>query len=219
MTVSAAALLALSSTGIRPGPDEARSWLERELSRPDYRRSLLERFSSWVDDLWQRLTGTALSATPLSAGVAVVIAVMVAVLLVLAVSRLRRDPAGTVHRDGLLTGAATRPDGHRSAALGALASGATSEALVEAFRALAARSVQRGLVEARPGITAHELVAVLAPRFPEHTDRLHRAADRFDAAFYGRQPVVADDAHAVLDLDDELRNARPTRLGAFEAAP
>ncbi len=203
----AAALGALPSTGLRPGPDEARSWLERELARPDYRRSLLERFTSWVGDLWDRLTGTALSATPLSTGVALVLAVVLAVLLVLAVSRVRRDPVGPTREDGLLSGPTIGPDGHRSAALSALGREAASEALVEAFRALAVRSVQRGLVEARPGITAHELVSALAPRFPDHTERLHRAADRFDAAFYGRQPVVPDDAQAVLDLDDELGTA------------
>ena len=61
----------------------------------------------------------------------------------------------------------TTPDEHRAAAVAALEAGDHDAALVDAFRAVASRALRRGLVDDRPGLTAHELAADLGPTFPD----------------------------------------------------
>lgn len=206
-------------TRIRPGPDEARSLLERELSRPAYQRGLLDRFQSWLGDLWAQLTHTATTASPVPFAVTVVLLVLLGALLVAAASRVRREPSTTPGEGGVLGPAETSPEEHRSAALSALEEGRSAEALVEAFRALAARSVRRGLLDGRPGLTAHELADELAPAFPAEAASLSNGAALFDLVFYGEQPAAPDDARSVLDLDERLRSARPAASGSTGHAP
>ena len=73
----------------------------------------------------------------------------------------------------------------------------------------ASRSLRRGLVEARPGLTAHELAADLSSAFPQQADPLGRSAVLFDLVFYGEQDAEPGDVRSVLDLDESLRTARP----------
>ncbi len=80
---------------------------------------------------------------------------------------------------------------------------------MEAFRALASRSLRRGLVDERPALTAHELAADLTAAFPDRAGDLVDAAALFDRVFYGHQRATAEAATAVLALDDALRTARP----------
>jgi hypothetical protein len=199
---------------VRPDPDQARSWVERELSRPEYQRSLLERFVSWLGDVWDGLTRAASGASTLSSGLAIVLLVVVVALLVAVAGRVRREPAALRAAAELMTAQDVSPDDHRTRAEAALSDGRFAEALVEAFRALASRSLRRGLVEGRPGLTAHELVADLSPAFPLNADALARAAVLFDLVFYGGQDADAADARSVLDLDEALRTARPAGRAA-----
>ena len=194
---------------VRPDPEQARSWVERELARPEYQRSLLERLVSWLGDLWDRLTQAAGAASALSAGVAVVLLVAALALLAVVAGRLRREPAPRRPDGGVLAARETSPEDHRLAAEAALFAGRSAEALVEAFRALVSRSLRRGLVEGRPGLTAHELAADLSAAFPDHADALTRAAVLFDVVFYGEQDADPTDVRTVLDLDEALRTARP----------
>jgi hypothetical protein len=90
----------------------------------------------------------------------------------------------------------------------ALAAGRSAEALLDAFRALAARQVERGRLDDLPGATAHEVAATLATTFPAHGERVGHSADLFDATLYGDHPVTPDDAHGVLDLDATLAGSR-----------
>lgn len=199
----------LVGRSLRPDPGTARSWVERELRRADYHESVLQRFLSWLSDLWDQLTSSALGASRLSTAAAAVVTVALVVLVLLVVSRAGRDPRRDGQGDPVLAQDGTSPQQHRDAAEAALRDGAFDTAIVEAFRALAARAVRRGLVEGRPGLTADELAADLAPAFPEHAERLRAASLLFDLVFYGEQPASADDARSVLDLEESLRTARP----------
>lgn len=199
--------LALAS--IKPGPGPARSWVEQELSRREYHQSLVEQLLGWLQELWERLQGSALDASPLSTGAAVLALAVVAVLAGLLVSRARREPSRQVSRDGVLGPGTVSAERHREAALAALAGGSFGEAVVEAFRAVAARAVERGLLQERPGLTAHELAEALAPVFPVHAPALRGAATRFDLVFYGGEQSSEADARTVLDLDEALRRTRP----------
>jgi hypothetical protein len=195
---------------VRPDPDQARGWVERELARPEYRRGVLERLASWLGDLWDRLTGVAMGSPALSTATAIVLLVLLLVLAGVVATRLRRDPAAPRGGAVLLGAAATSPDEHRVRAEAALRESRFDDALVEAFRALASRSLRRGLVDERPALTAHELAADLTVAFPDRAPRLSGAADLFDRVFYGHQRATGDDAAAVLALDEALRTARPS---------
>ena len=135
---------------------------------------------------------------------------LLALVLVVAV-RVRREPGGPGAGDGVLADRQTTPDEHRASAVAALEAGDHDAALVDAFRAVASRALRRGLVDDRPGLTAHELALDLGPKFPAHAEALDRAAVLFDLVFYGDQPASAADARSVLDLDDALRAARPAQ--------
>jgi hypothetical protein len=203
---------------IRPDPDSARSWVERELSRPEYERSLLERFFGWLGELWDRLTQTALDASPLSTGAAVLVLVALVGLAVAAAGRLRREQRGPRQAGGAVVAQGDSPDAHRAAAERALESGDDARALVEAFRALASRSARRGLVLDRPGLTAHEVATELGRVFDARSAELTAAAGLFDGIFYGAQPARPGDARAVLDLDDDLGRSRPHHDVAVDGA-
>jgi hypothetical protein len=196
-------------SALRPDPGQAREWLQRELSRPEYHEGLRERFLAWVSDLWSSLTVGALSANGLSVLAIVFVVVVAVVVAALLLSRVRPEAGAARQHGGVLTGRTASPDDLRAAAEQALAAGELDRALVEAFRALATRATGRGLVEERPGLTAHELADDLAPRFPAHAGALREAATRFDTVFYGHLAATERDARAVLDLDDALRRERP----------
>jgi hypothetical protein len=136
------------------------------------------------------------------------------VLVLVVATRLRREPGARRADDGALGDRETSPDEHRAAAVAALDAGDPGRALVSAFRALTARSLRRGLLDDRPGLTAHELAVDLGPVFPDGADALMRAAMLFDLVFYGDQPADPADARSVLDLDDALRAARPAAHGS-----
>jgi len=209
MTVAAA--LAQRLPALRPDPDTARAWVERELRRPEYHRSLLQRLTTWLDDLLRQLQDAAGQAGGLSAVVAVALTVALLALVVALAVRVRRDPVVDRGGDPALGTGTVPPAQHRQSAERALAAGRFEECLVEAFRAVAARATERGVLEERPGRTAHELAAELAPVHPAHAADLALVSRSFDAVFYGGRPAGADDARAALDLDDALRRARPAR--------
>jgi hypothetical protein len=209
----------LGAATARPDPDTARRLLQRELAGPAYRQSMLERFADWVRELWDRLQQTALHASPLSTGAAVLATAVLVALVVLVTGRARRESGRPPTADGHLLTGAVSPSGHRDAATAALTRGDHRTAVVEAFRALAVRSMLRGLLTERPGLTADELAAELSPLFPGQRDHLVAAAWSFDLAFYGDQTPAAEDARAVLDLDDVLGATRPTRDAVPTGSP
>ena len=196
---------------LHPDPDQARTWLERELTRPEYQPGLAERFWSWVGHVWDRLTWLAGGASDLSTATAVVLLVLLLALVAVAATRLRREPAARRDAAVLLEARETSPDEHRTRAFAALQEGRYDDALVEAFRALASRSLRRGLVDERPALTAHELAADLTAAFPDRAPDLVEAAALFDRVFYGHQQATSDAVRDVLALDDALRTARPAR--------
>jgi hypothetical protein len=185
--------------------------VEHELGRPEYHRSLLERFSSWLGDLWDGLTRAALDASPLSAGAAAVVLVALLALGLALAGRVRREPHAPRRPDDAVVGQGDSAEEHRAAAQRALDAGDAGTALVEAFRALASRSARRGLLDVRPGLTAREVAAELGRVFVTRTADLTAAADLFDRVFYGDQPADPDDARAVLRLDEALSKDRPVQ--------
>ena len=134
-------------------------------------------------------------------------ALLLAGLLVV-LSRLRRDRRQRVRPPALLPDDRPSAAELRRRAEASLAEGRHQEAVVDAFRALAVRQIERGRLDDQPGATAHEVAARLAASYPQEGSRVGRTADLFDATLYGDRPATRDDASAVLGLDDTLAGAR-----------
>ena len=195
-------------SGLDPSPDQAREWVGRELARPEYPHpSLLDRFLAWLGDKLDSLA-TVASDSGVGIVVAVVVAAVLAVVLVAALSRVRRDSSDEAQEVGVLDLPDTAEQLRRRAEA-ALADSRPGEAVADAARTLARRCVERGLIDDAPGRTTHEVFAEVAARFSDRSARLAAAADLFDRVVYGRHPARVDEARALLELEDEVRRARP----------
>jgi hypothetical protein len=138
---------------------------------------------------------------------------MVVVLLLLialgfVLSRIRRDRRTREQAAAVLTGDRPTAGELRRRAEAALAEGRHADAVVDAFRALAVRQVERGRLADQPGTTAHEVATTLSTAYPDQGERVGRGADLFDATYYGDHPASHEDAAALLALDDHLARAR-----------
>ena len=192
-----------------PTGDEARSRLRRELLHPEYHeRNVFEQILNGLDRMVSSLIDGAAKAPPLSTFAAIVAFLLLGLALAWLLSRARRTPqaarrAGPVVEDVAVTAAELREAAER-----ALAEGRNAEALVDGFRALTVRQVERGWLDDRPGATAHEVAGALASTYPDQRQRVSGSATLFDAVRYGDRPATRDQAADVLALDDALAGRR-----------
>ena len=192
-----------------PSPGEARSWLQRELLKPEYhQQNPIERLITGLERQIGRALAAAELAPPLSTFAAMLIFLLLLGGLVWLLSRaqgsrrLRTSP-GPVLEEEVVTAAELR-----ARAEAALEGGRPEEALVDGFRALAVRQVERGRLEDSPGATAHEVAMTLATEYPQHGERVGDNARLFDLVLYGDRPATPEQATGVLTLDDELAGAQ-----------
>lgn len=197
--------LPMLSAPLDPGPDQARGWLRDELLRPEYHReNLLQQLSNWFSDLFDRGTRAASSSSSLVDLISLVLFAGLALGLIWLVSRLRlsrrsAEEAGPVLEE---TGISARE--LRRVAEQALAEGRFAEAVIGGFRALVVRQVERGRLDDLPGMTAHEVALALDQTYPDRRAAIDQAGRLFDEVRYGDRPATADQARAVLALDDDL---------------
>jgi len=190
---------------LTPTPDEARTKLRRELLRPEYNeQNLVQRFLSWAERQLGKGLDAAADAPPLSTLAAMVILVGLVALLGWLLSRARRTARTRDDDRAVLTDEAVSADELRARAEAALAEGRHEDAVVDGFRAVAARQVERGRLADAPGATAHEVAVALGAEFPSLRERVHGGGALFDAVLYGDRPATADQAESVIALDDEL---------------
>ena len=188
-----------------PGPDEARSSLRRELLHPEYHEEdLLRRFLEWVARMLDRGLEAAAGAPALATFATMVVGLALLLGLGWLASRTRRARDAERRPVAVLTDEGLTAAKLRRRAEAALVEGRPEDALVDAFRALAVRQVERGRLEDSPGATAHEVARTLAGEFPGRRDAVEDAARLFDAVLYGDRPASAAQATAVLALDDDL---------------
>lgn len=198
-------LAILAEPPLDPSPDEAGSLLRRELVRPEYHdRDVLQQVLDWVDRLVSSAVDAASRTPPLSTFAAMVAFLLLALGLGWLVSRARRTARSTRERAVLPAGAVLRADDLRARAERALAEGRAEDAVVDAFRALAVRQVERGVLEDRPGATAHEVATALGAAHPDQRPQVDGTAALFDAVRYGDRPASPAQARGVLELDDVL---------------
>ncbi len=188
-----------------PSGSEARSALRRELLHPEYhQQNLLQEILGWIERQVTSGIDAASQAPPLSTLMAMLLFVGFVAALVWLASRARRtardrDENGAVLTEEIVTAAELR-----ARAEAALEAGRFEEAVVEAFRALAVRQVERGRLADDPGTTAHEVASTLAAEYPAMSDRVQASASLFDAVLYGDRPATRDQAVSVLALDEDL---------------
>jgi hypothetical protein len=188
-----------------PTPDEARTKLRRELLRPEYNeQNVVQRVLTWLERQLGKGLDVAADAPPLSTLAAMVILVGLVALIGWLLSRARRTARSRDDGRAVLTDEVISADELRARAEAALAEGRHEDAVVDAFRAVATRQVERGLLADAPGATAHEVALALGREFPHLRERVDRCGALFDAVLYGDRPATSTQAAGVLALDDEL---------------
>jgi hypothetical protein len=192
-----------------PSGDEARSWLRRELLHTEYhQQNLLERLLASLQRLLGRGLDAAASATPLTTFAAIVVFLLLAAALAWLLSRARRTARRTPEERPVLGHEAVPAAVLRARAEVALAEGRARDAVVDGFRALTVRQVERGRLDDAPGATAHEVADLLGTTYPHQRQRVAGSAWLFDVVLYGDRPATGEQARDVLALDDELAGLR-----------
>jgi hypothetical protein len=199
-------LLALAADPpLDPSPDDASSLLRRELVHPEYHeRNILQQILNWIDRFVSSSIDTAAQAPPLSTFAAMVAFLLLALGLAWLLSQARRTARSARVRGAVLTDEVVTADELRARAERALAEGRYGDAVVDGFRALAVRQIERGALDDLPGATAHEVAAALSAVHPGERQQVDRSAALFDSVLYGDRPASADQATDVLRLDDAL---------------
>jgi len=208
VTVAAVGIL-MGATPLDPSPGEARSWLRRELLHTEYhQQNLVEQVVSWLERQVGRGLDAAAGAPPLSTFAGMVVFLLLALALAWLASRARRSARAGTETRSVLTGEVVTAAALRARAEAALADGRHGEALVDGFRALTARQVERGRLDDAPGATAHEVADALGAAYPQQSTLVDQGARLFDSVLYGHRPATRDQAGSVLALDDELADGR-----------
>lgn len=207
-----AAAVADAAARLDPGNDQARRWLEEELSSAAYRehtdplQRLLDAVGRALDNL---LSVDPSSAGALPSAAAGVVTALVVGLLVFSLRSVRREHRAPQTPDTVLGGERLTASAFRERAATALHQGRYAAAVVDAMRAVAQRAAERTLLDDAPSQTAHEVALRLAHPFPAQADGLRWAADVFDAVAYGNHDASRADAERILALDSEVAATRP----------
>lgn len=195
--------------GLEPTPGEAREWLDAELNGSDYQDPWLESAVRWIMDQTRMLLDSASTWAKLSPVITVGVALVVIALLTWVLPKVRRE-AGAARSDGpVLEDLTISARAYRDLAAKALKDGRYDEAVLDGFRAIAKDMSDRTLLDDAPGRTAHEVSLTLTGPFPDHADRLVRAADAFDSVRYGHRRATPGQAAEIQDLDGTLVTTRP----------
>jgi Domain of unknown function (DUF4129) len=192
-----------------PTPEQGRDLLRRELLDPAYHRDdVMQRLLDWLQRRVLDVLAAASSAPPLSAFAAMAIGLLLVLALIWLATRARTAPQRRTAADSVLPDASVAAAEWRERAERALSEGRPSDALVDGFRALVARQVERGRLDAAPGTTAHEVTEVLQAAYPSQAAQMSEGARLFELVLYGDREATHEQAAFVLALDDELAGVR-----------
>ena len=200
--------------GLDPTPPEARNWLKQELHGSDYQNPWLDSVIRWILDQLRKLLDGAGHLAGLSPVITVLMALVVIALLVWVLPRVRREPVVAASDGAVLEDVTITARHYRDQAAQAMRDGRYDDAVLDGFRAIAKDMSDRRVLNDAPGRTAHEVSLALASPFPDHADRLARAADLFDSVRYGHRRASAHQAGQIHELDAELVTTRPQLLAS-----
>ncbi len=199
----------LADPPLIPSPDEARSWLRRELINPEYQREgVLQRAWDWVQGVLARAVDGAAGVGPLVAIVSMLVFALLTLGLVLLLSQARTNRRAAQEARAVIEDRRVAAAQLRARARAALAERRYDDAVVEGFRALTMEQIERGALDDLPGATAHEVATALETVFPGRRDEVERAAYLFDLVRYGDRRATRDQAETVLALEGALVGAR-----------
>jgi len=209
-------VIALPPLELRPDPGPAQDWVRHELTKPEYRPSLLERIVTWVVEQLGKLIDAAQSIGRLDSVVALALLAGLVVGLAVVLARLRRDPGKRAAERSVLEDTRTTAAQYRARAGKALAEERWDDAVLDGMRAIAVGLVERALADDLPSATAHEVAATAAAVFPTQQGRLDAAARLFDDVRYGDRHADRAGAGELLELERVLRSLRADRARATE---
>ncbi|NHC13037.1 DUF4129 domain-containing protein [Motilibacter deserti] len=194
-----------------PDRDTARELARDELARREYSENepgLVSRVLGWVFDRIGELLDRASSP-----GGGTVLAILLLVLpasAVLVAIRWRLGPvARTVRAEPLLAGHDRSAADHRAEADRHAAAGEWQLAVRARLRAVIRGLEERGLLDPRPGRTAHEAAYEAGLVLPGQADALRRGAEVFDGIAYGGRRADQQAHDLLRRVDDDVRAARP----------
>lgn len=198
-----------------PDPDEAREWLERELSDPVYREAeatVFDRVARAIAEFFEAIFNPRVDGAAWSGVWTVILVLLAAALIVTAFviwgrPRLEHRRAGAsseIFDDDARSADELRADAERAAG-----EADWDAAVVLRFRALARGLDERGVLRAPPGTTARALARAAAPFFPDSAPGLDAGSSAFDDVRYLRRAATADVYAEVAAVDDAVRSARP----------
>jgi hypothetical protein len=203
--------------GARPpveiGRDEARDLARAELADPIYRNeepSLWERAVSWVLDRLAELFDAA-ARSGLAGRVWLLVLAGLLLLAGYVLVRRRALPARRLRSAAVLDDPSVTAAEHRRQADAAAAAGDWATAVTCRFRAAVREAEERTLLDPRPGRTADEAAAELAPvlaRAGVPGAEATRSAALFDAVRFGGRSATAADHALVQRLADAVVRAR-----------
>lgn len=219
MTHSLIAAHGMVFSALSPNNDDARDWLERELSRSRYGTSgpniferMQQRISDWFDTVLGGLTG---DSSPVPGIIAIVVVLALVGLVIYLLRFVRRTPRSRTRGDGdtVLGSHVRTADEYRTSARERLAAGDPDGAIRDAMRAIARRGLETQLLPNAQSMTAHEVARRLSGFHPDLWAALTDTAAAFDAAAYGGRHIALAQAQVAIDLDVTLA-ARRTRADA-----
>ncbi|MGW9404538.1 DUF4129 domain-containing protein [Arthrobacter sp. NPDC055585] len=202
---------------VEPDADQARSWLENELSKAEYQDaqpSLLERavakILEFLTDLLSGIQGVGAPAGILLLALGALVLLALAVLVVRPRLNARRKPAGLFDEAGADQDAAA----HRALAEQAAQAGDWDGALAERLRAILRSAEERVILHPQAGRTAQEAGTALSAVFPAEAEEIRWLSRRFDEVRYGGSRAAEPDARRAADLDAALLSSQPAPSAA-----
>lgn len=200
---------------LNPDRDEARELLERELAKADYHRpeSVIAKGAGWLVDRVNGLIEIVPGSSGLSTLLLGIVLALVGVAIFFAVRGTRTSRKLSATGAGpVLSEEGLSASDYRARATAAAERGDWDGVLLDSYRAIAAATQERALLDELPGTTAHEIAVGLHGPFPDRGPALLEAADSFDTVCYGDGHATQQEAERVRDLDRVLARTRPARV-------
>ncbi|MEB7505698.1 DUF4129 domain-containing protein [Arthrobacter koreensis] len=201
---------------VEPDADQARNWLEDELSKAEYQDAqpgLLERavakILEFLDELLSGIQGVGAPTGILLLALGALVLLALAVLVVRPRLNARKKPAGLFDETGADQDAAS----HRALAEEAARSGDWDTALTERLRAILRSAEERVILDPRPGRTAREAGSSLSAVFPGAAAEILWLSRCFDEIRYGGSRAAEPDARRAAELDAQLLRSQPAAAG------
>lgn len=207
---------------VEPDADTAREWAREELAKSEYQgggTNWVQRFFDWIERLINGL-GNATGGTFGGWGVLAAIVVglaLVGLVVWIVVGPLRRARRRAVVSDELGDPTLRASELHASARAAAQA-GDYSAAVLHGYRSLVRALDERGVIEARVGMTAYEAAVTAGAALPAVQGSLAVDADTFDAVRYGHLVATRGHYEHLLDTRERALRAKVV-VESSEASP